>query len=723
MPSQNNQTWSPRHSEDFIRRPSGDPTFHLRDDYEDVPNNTSMAGGTGRRRSLIKVVDFNTWGRKTKVPLGLPRTQTQSQSRPADRLEVKTNHESRLRGFTVVNKLRIKRRSKAFTKRNEDGDAGATAINTNVSRNDAALGGVNPLKRVWARTGSGASASAQADADADLKMEEETEKAADIVERRGSDWPPTQWRELNLPLSLDLSCIPTFTGEHIEITRLKENFDNYQIGGDKNQNQDQACDRSDRSIRSRSEETLPIKGGTNPSLDEFTGSKSSGRVDTPLEMPLMPQLNLRKSHSSILSPVLDTEEEREPELGTVDEDKGTAEPTNTPARSARIPRQERCDDSRRTSKDEHHVEDDKHDDDENDDGKEEFFTPTYRPSSVLLKSSFPSKFDTLSRVGKGQRGNDIPQFDLTIFSPRPRSMILPQAPVLRGLSLSLIDHSLPISPLELPSTTATTTTSSSISFSSLPPPPSTTTSSSEVITNTEELETSSWPTPLLSKDPPNSPHIPILMPIPRRGARPGTRTPNQSIESVLNPQRIVTVGRHKSLTDRRPSRPSSGRNSSITLDNAISKSNSISHTLTHTQTQDIPPTTRRRMSLIIKPAILPCPTPPSLITSPKSLGTEYIPPLFSPSSISPTSQTYFSSSVSSSSLSNASISGLPIRRGRGSLKMKLPQSYFRPSQDSNSASVLSSEEEAKEHVPTPGTFGLEGERGRWDTGNVNPYFA
>ncbi|WVQ93118.1 hypothetical protein IAU59_000182 [Kwoniella sp. CBS 9459] len=188
-----------------------------------------------------------------------------------------------------------------------------------------------------------------------------------------------------------------------------------------------------------------------------------------------------------------------------------------------------------------------------------------------------------------------------------------------------------------------------------------------------------FPTPVLPRDPPTSP---LHMPAPRRGV------PGESIESVLHP----SLSRRSSIIGNdRPRRPS------------------------------IPGLPRRRMSLSIRPAILPCPTPPSLLTSPKTLGSEYIPPLFSPSSITP---------VSSRFLYGAGSSSLPRRRGRGSMRLKLPPSYFSEAgtgpglvieQDQNDQNEMAKEQE--EHVATPGTFGLEGERERLEAEGVNPYFA
>ncbi|OCF35665.1 hypothetical protein I317_03189 [Kwoniella heveanensis CBS 569] len=192
-----------------------------------------------------------------------------------------------------------------------------------------------------------------------------------------------------------------------------------------------------------------------------------------------------------------------------------------------------------------------------------------------------------------------------------------------------------------------------------------------------------FPTPVFPRDPPTSP---LHMPAPRRGI------PGESIESVLHP----SLSRRSSIVGKdRPRRPS------------------------------IPGLPRRRMSLSIRPAILPCPTPPSLLVSPKTLGSEYIPPLFSPSSISPVTSRF----LIGSGPGGGGSSSLPRRRGRGSMRLKLPPSYF----SSEQGTGLGIEQEVEfreatekvneEHVATPGTFGLEGEKGRIQAEGVNPYFA
>ncbi|WVF65450.1 hypothetical protein IAT40_000178 [Kwoniella sp. CBS 6097] len=401
-----------------------------------------------------------------------------------------------------------------------------------------------PLTRVWARTNN--------------KATEVSDIGFDR-ERRGSDWPPTQGRDMNL----DLSGIMTLADEATE--DMHNDIDNDDDDQDRVMVQPQAL---------------------SDVLDE--DADMSDRVDTPMEIPTMPRLDLR-SRSSILSPVLDGEEEEGEGAETVAEEDADA-------------------DSPETEKE-----------------KEEFFTPSPIPASLFTRTPYPSRMDDVV---------EHPTFDLSIFSPRP-----PPPPVLRGI----LDN-LPVSPLELP-----------VLRNSLP----------------------TFPTPVLPRDPPTSP---LHMPAPRRGI------PGESIESVLHPslsRRCSIVGGD------RPRRPS------------------------------IPGLPRRRMSLIIRPAILPCPTPPSLLTSPKTLGSEYIPPLFSPSSISP---------VNSRFLSGTGNSSLPRRRGRGSMRLKLPPSYFseggaglgiEPAEEKNKDEVP----EKEEHVATPGTFGLEGEKERLEGEGVNPYFA
>ncbi|WVR08985.1 hypothetical protein IAU60_006045 [Kwoniella sp. DSM 27419] len=168
------------------------------------------------------------------------------------------------------------------------------------------------------------------------------------------------------------------------------------------------------------------------------------------------------------------------------------------------------------------------------------------------------------------------------------------------------------------------------------------------------------------------PTSPLCMPMPRRGL------PAQSIESVLNPEgpSSSTIGTE------RPSRPVN------------------------------PGLPRRRMSLIMRPAILSCPTPPSLLTSPKSLGSEYVPPLCSPVTADPMQCRTAPATLGDS---------LPRRRGRGSLRLKLPPRQEK-AEEVTAVDRADTTGEKEEHVATPGTFGLEGERERPPQGIINPYF-
>ncbi|WWC98079.1 hypothetical protein V866_004970 [Kwoniella sp. B9012] len=583
MPSWNNQTWSPRTSQDvYIRRASEQSESSSPTDGEFVFD--SGASGHGRRKSLINI-DFGTWSKKPKIIF------------------------SGKKKSLSISKLNLKSTLTTTTSRSGERpvqleDEIVAAKHTFKGIPDITF---SPLQRVWARTD-----------------EHEQEDLVDRTERhrRGSDWPPTHSRTM----CLDLSGIPTFTGEYhqSEGSDLLQQFSKFSFENTENQEQINQI----------------------PSVVQLDAEDR--RVDTPLEMPLRPRLNLRlrKSHSSsILSPVLDTEEEEEEEKVRYTSGSGRSD--------NKLEKEQSINDWKDPQAG---VENEAQGQKLQQEQEEEYFTPCFIPSSsfVSVKTSYPIKSNDTVQTSTGSV-EESPIFDLSIFSPRPA---LPNAPVLKGI----ID-TLPISPLELPS-------SSSInSFGSF-----------------RDIALS-FPTPVLSKDPPSSP---IVMPIPRKGI---SSIPHQSIESVLNPYPCSTINRRSSLTDRRLSRPS-------------------------TTIEGIP-TTRRRMSLILKPAILPCPTPPSLLTSPKTLGSEYIPPLFSPSSTSPTSSLFINTTIG--------IGGLPNRRGRGSLKLKLPSSHFANSTGLGFGPEKDEKEEEKEeHVPTPGTFGLEGEKERFGNegiNGINPYFA
>ncbi|WVQ63799.1 uncharacterized protein L199_001953 [Kwoniella botswanensis] len=591
MPSWNNQTWSPRTSQDvYIRRASEQSELSSPTDGEFVFD--SGASGHGRRKSLINI-DFGTWSKKPKIIFSGKR-----KSLSISKLKLKSTPTTTNSTPNSVEK------STPF----KDESVAVKTPRTDQGIPDITF---SPLQRVWARTD-----------------QHEQEDLVDRTERyrRGSDWPPTHSRAM----CLDLSGIPTFTGEYdqSEGSDLLQRFSKFSF---------EDTEKQDQINQISSVVQLEVE---------------DRRVDTPLEMPVRPRLNLRlrKSHSSsILSPVLDTEEEEEEEK---EEEK--ARYTSGSGLSDNKLEKEQSIDDRVDSQ--AGVEKEAQGQELQQEQEEEYFTPCLIPSSsfVSVKTNYPIKSNDTVQTSTGSV-EESPTFDISIFSPRPA---LPNAPVLKGI----IDI-LPISPLELPS-------SSSInSFGSF-----------------RDIALS-FPTPVLSKDPPGSP---IVMPIPRKGI---SSIPHQSIESVLNPYPCSTINRRSSLTDRRPTRPS-------------------------TTIEGIP-TTRRRMSLILKPAILPCPTPPSLLTSPKTLGSEYIPPLFSPSSTSPTSSLFVTTTIG--------IGGLPNRRGRGSLKLKLPPSHFANSTGLGFGPEKDEKEEEKEeHVPTPGTFGLEGEKERFGSERVegvNPYFA
>ena len=125
-----------------------------------------------------------------------------------------------------------------------------------------------------------------------------------------------------------------------------------------------------------------------------------------------------------------------------------------------------------------------------------------------------------------------------------------------------------------------------------------------------------------------------------------------------------------------------------------------------------PCASRRRMSAIIRPPILPSPTPPSLLNSPRTLGTPILPPRISSRRGAGPHYTYAAYTVDQS----ATLPTMRKRRLRGPI--------------STSTSVglgglgLGAIGGTQEHVATPGTFGLEGEAERRTAReSENPYFA
>lgn len=128
----------------------------------------------------------------------------------------------------------------------------------------------------------------------------------------------------------------------------------------------------------------------------------------------------------------------------------------------------------------------------------------------------------------------------------------------------------------------------------------------------------------------------------------------------------------------------------------------------------------RRMSAIIRPPILPTPTPPFLLSSPRSLGTPIIPNTLSPSN------------KRHSLGRSGGYSSLPFVID-ASTKRHRPSRAMNALSPSGSLSLgglglgmieRGEGEVSKEHIATPGTFGLEGEaERRLVTEGVNPYFA
>lgn len=274
-------------------------------------------------------------------------------------------------------------------------------------------------------------------------------------------------------------------------------------------------------------------------------------------------------------------------------------------------------------------------------------------------------------------GEDDP-FDTDIFSPR-----VSQAPVLRGI----ID-SLPISPLELPS--------------------------SRIIRPSSTLAVRDFPTPVLPRNTAPSPIVSV--------------EPTSAMPSL---GQVASTLRHtSSLT-----RPRSTMAPGYRLPRASIPSSSTTPSLfPASYTHSTLPFTRRHFC-IIRPPTLPSPTPPSLIASPRSLGTPLIPPgPTSPSRLdtlagkppqgflveaipdvlAETRARRTSAAIRAGAISPSS--------GLGFGTMTQAGSGFR--KGSNGGSSQGRRVSAGHRLPTPGTFGLEGEaEQRLVQEGVNPYFA
>ncbi|KAK8843974.1 hypothetical protein IAR55_006766 [Kwoniella newhampshirensis] len=524
--------------------------------------------------------------------------------------------------------------------------------------------------------------------------------------RRGSDWPPTVARTMRL----DLSGIPTFADEIMSPERIDHPYD---------RKDDQNSDHEP------TERKCPDQGPPYPALHvglvqskAAMSSRGFTRVDTPLYMPMGRRLDLKLCDINSASLAEADEEEVDIKRNAVNVELGKND--------------SRCE-SKGNAMATEGADLERADEDEED---EEFFTPVPVSASVFLShSSFPSRSRPTSkfnpRPARDTRFEDAsqdtsPTFDLSIFSPRPN---LPRAPVIRGI----LDHQFdaPISPLELP-----------------------------ILRTARSRDLDSLPTPILPRNAPCSPvdkssfvpDIRAVLPSPyglrrKQVGNQSLRVPPKrvwgSISSVLSPPSENAPQRdigektpppshsppHKPLmrastTARRPSLQSGGARPTRANSIAgfpIAGNGSFN--------------SRRRMSLILRPEILPCPTPPSLLSSPKSLGNGYFP-----------SVSVFSPPSPISSRFPKSNGGLPTRRGRGSMRLSLGNGLISPRCQADQGQTINVEQNAKrevnthamaglgvgpieetnngeEHVATPGTFGLDGEAERLVNAGLNPYFA
>lgn len=260
-------------------------------------------------------------------------------------------------------------------------------------------------------------------------------------------------------------------------------------------------------------------------------------------------------------------------------------------------------------------------------------------------------------------------FDLDIFSPR-----VSKAPVLRGI----ID-SLPVSPLQLsnPRESVMTLVDNRQCPSSAKP----TTPTSSSICKAEE-----WP-----------------MPAPRQGASDWNR-PNGNIGISGNTSRSSVRPPPVLYRLPRASYPCSAGPPSI-----FPPSNSSTLPFT------------RRHSAIIRPPILPTPTPPSLIVSPRSLGTPLIPPgPTSPSRLDTIAGLPPASLVASTVAVGRRVSDrvrrhsivvrvgdVPPTGGLGMGPISEVKNGFRPKRSKETTSLSAAA--IKTRAPTPATFGLDGE--------------
>lgn len=338
---------------------------------------------------------------------------------------------------------------------------------------------------------------------------------------------------------------------------------------------------------------------------------------------------------------------------------------------------------------------------------DDFFTPPTIPTSLLqchsampVHPTFPRpatrrdwrQLRTLPLPSHSSQSRHSPAsspeegstaFDLDIFSPR-----LARAPILRG-----IVDALPVSPLELPnSRVSLMTLLGNRSFPSATP----TSSPSSPISDAEERT------------------MPSLGQVASDWAQPNIAPP--------------TPGSNTGS----PARPSSYRFPRASYPSSVS-SPSIFPATSHSSTS----TFTRRHSAIIRPPILPTPIPPSLLMSPRSLGTPLIPPgPTSPSRLDTIAGLPPVSLIASTVTLGRRVSDR-VRRpqiavrvgeisptaGLGMGPMNGAGSGFRQKVTEESPSITRSDSFTK-RIPTPGTFGLEGEAAkRLESEGLNPYFA
>ncbi|WWD21371.1 hypothetical protein CI109_105856 [Kwoniella shandongensis] len=562
--------------------------------------------------------------------------------------------------------------------------------------------------------------------------------------RRGSDWPPTIARTMKL----DLSGIPTFAEEMISSVSASSGV------------------HVDRDIASTG------NSGQDAGLVSGTGSRGviascQSRVDTPIGMPVVHRLDL-KSHVSKLERTLDEADEEMDSEHMSESTTSTQQRKSTPDDKINASVLVLEDGRRPPTIDRVAA-------DPEPEAEEEFFTPVPVPASLFLSHpALPSRsplgtapttsctdnhptFEQRDRSQSHLIDDTLsPIFDLSIFSPRPA---IPRAPVLRGIGLldQMTEIETPISPLELPSC-CTRPRTEAISMP-MPTPilprnapcsPTDTGTDTDNISHRSEFPRNVFPS-FYDKQPGLTRYGSL------RGMGMGPKRSWASISSVLTPSdsSIQTDEMKRPLA--RASTTTTSRRQSSGLPSLMNggcgrgpnRSNSIS---------GLPPSgggSRRRMSLILRPEILPCPTPPSLLTSPKTLGMEYL-TLFSPTSncTSPIGSRFRSLGTASASGGGPGSGGLPSRRGRGSMRLSLgnvlsplPNAVIETQVDEGASrgakakdgsivdgagagvgaglglDFVDTVEVEEEHVATPGTFGLEGEAERLVSAGLNPYFA